>query len=1055
MLQFERLYFGVLVTHPKAPPGPIARSANIVPEHVTECVRVAQLAPPPSGDCTDEMPGALGLFRGESGDFILAKAQINDAGLPQVLYLRLPLAALRTLGGNVLTFRALGMMDMPSFSALKQDLMPFELRDPHPPTEAEQTDALLDLILYCQDSFKNVEGILAGLVQGWPLAVINSPPSLEKRLRFVQGVLSLLPLPARIGITFVTQVRDLESSRAQIKFTSQHSVPDNHVVYDWQAGQLLTAPPEDSYSHYMVAQLRLDPSLVIEQTTELSRTAIWRAKHRENLGRALAWVSRRAAIDQTVLEGQPTDRELVAAILREDPTLSDELRLAYVRHLLAFTLVPKEQLEPADIIPIIAVTSPEIAESVTDQLQTALDKGQAEIVYSLLERWLLHIPEASALNWHTMLHSAAVQRLESMLDQKPQAIAFLNYAHQAPPSLKFEMALPDLIRTAQPAAANDPDLAQVLFLLATEALHAGEFQRLVKNTAFASQLPEATQTAIRHLQAQRDHPAPPHVLAAGARVFGDGHRMLVLARLVEWAMFLQRLDLIDTEALHALLVLAQSPHSERFEILIQHVVNDFNDVAVIQALEPPGPRILIQLLLQTCNFDHAVGMLEFYQNTLFGPDRLEAFTELVEEVFLMTALPAEDLSEALTHLEGSQIRLEPRAMIYCAALENNNWSTAQDYAARRLTTLLFNDSHLVSVIGHENALKVVDYHNRAENTLDALRVGAAIVDAIQATGTEGAIIVSRIWAQMRADKAAAEGALELLRRFVRAVSLEHVPRLLAYFEDELGSEVAQALHATYMMRQAMGEADLLQFAKETHFAAHLLMDIAAIYHTNKELPPNHRLRRDLDAMSGNLTDQERDQIAENTLTLAHQIYTLGQDRARRRRRPDITEQLIQGNAIPQNGVDLLRFIGGHFASHEVFPPDLEREAMAHLFGNRSAAMYLRESHAVTRLLNGLHLAFQEKDLYPMSPQELIGELDSLWTGLSLYNQRLIKEELARDCQQLAEVITIMAEGANERILSDGGPGRQLETGQRQPRTSLEALRWVNGYFARKHIRTRS
>jgi hypothetical protein len=156
---------------------------------------------------------------------------------------------------------------------------------------------------------------------------------------------------------------------------------------------------------------------------------------------------------------------------------------------------------------------------------------------------------------------------------------------------------------------------------------------------------------------------------------------------------------------------------------------------------------------------------------------------------------------------------------------------------------------------------------------------------------------------------------------------------------------------------------------------------------------------------------------------------------------------------PQNGVDLLRFIGGHFGGRQAAPLAMEREEMAHIFGTRSAAMFLRETDTITHLLSGLQAAFGRKDAPQVTSQALTAELDSLWNTLSLYNQRRLREPFAQGCQQLAEVICIMSDQSHVRILSDSGVSRQLETGQRQPRTAVETLRWIHGYFAHKHSRT--
>lgn len=1056
IFQFPRAYFGTLADpqHPgSGAPRIIAQTPDITQAQVAESVRLAKLPPPSPAESMVEMPGALGLFRGETVDFILAKAQYNDVGVPQVLYILVPLSSLRQLGGNVLTFWSLGMMDMPSFTTTRNNLAPFEIRTPPPASPEEQSDAMMDILLYCQDSFKTVEGILAALVQGWPLAIVNSPPSLEKRLRFVQGLLSLLPVPARVGITFATHVHDPLAVNAQIKFVSDHATPGQHLIYDWGNGTLLTPAPDDSYSRYMVAQLRLDPSLVVEQTAQLSRTAVWRAMHRENLGNALAWVSRRAAVDQAVRENQPADRETVAAILREDPTLPDDLRKIYVRHLLAFALALHEP-ESADVVPTVCVTNADIAQAVIEQLRVALQNDQAEIVYQLLERWLIRVPEASALQWHTLLQGAAKFRLQELLKrgQAQPAMRFINHVQQSPPSLRLKDVTPDLIRMSFQAARANSKLAQLVFLTAVDVLPAGELYRILGDAQFAQHLPKPLQTALAYLQPEPCHPVPDHVLAQGASAFGKEHQVLVLVRLAEWAIYLERAELIDTQVLQALLSITQTDQHGRFHGLIQQVVDDLGVEDTIHTLEPPGIRLLLQLLLQIEDFERTALQLEYYQQTVFGSERLLEFTRLAGEVFQQAKLPPHKLTEALNHLEGTQIRPEPRAMIFCGVLINQQWASTQDFAARRLTTMIFNDHNLISIIGPDNTLQLLEFHARSKNALDTLRVAAAMVDHTLPQGQDGARLLLKMWPIITWDAEVTDAAFELIRRFVRGAHRQQVPDLIAYFERELGPEIGTALHATQLMCSVLGKSDMMVFAEELHTTHRLLLDLAAVYHADKEQPPLHRLRHELDTMPGGLTEDERQQIADNVLNIARQIYELGQQSTRRRGRKPSEEQLAQGKAVPHNGLELLFFIGGHFAHHAYLTLDLDREEMGHIFGTRSAGMLLRETNQITRLFDGLLGAFNQVTGGDLTVHDLAAELDSLWGTLSLFNQRQNRAPLAEHCQQLAGVIRIMADNANERVLSNGGVGRQLESGKRQPQTSLESLRWVQGYFGRKHRR---
>lgn len=1059
VFQLARLYYGHLVLggqRTSETPGVIARTGDVTQAQVAECVRLAKLSPPGPDEVGAAMPGSLGLFRGETTDFILAKAQNNATGDSQVLYILTPLAALRALGGNVLSLRALALMEMPAFATVRANLLPFDLVAAPPLSTEEQSTVLLDLLLFCQDSFKNLEAILSALVHGWPLAVVNSPPSAEQRLRFLQGLLCLLPVPARVGITFALHVVDPSQTAAQVKFLSQRVTPAQHLVYDWGRGQLVSTGPDHSYSHYMIAQLRLDPSLVVEQTAQLSRTAVWRAMHRENLGKALTWVSRRAAIDQTVSQGLPADRDAVAAILREDPTLSEDLRLAYTRHLLAFALALDEP-ESADVVPTVCAASPELARLIADQLRSAIDGGQAATAYALVERWLLRVPEASALEWHALLQTAMKQRLKNLLRDNaiPEAIALIDGVQKSPPALRLAEIMPDLIRISTQAARSIPPLARALLLMAARSLPAGEFYRMITDESLVRLLPPATQDALSYLQAEPRSPVPPRVLDQGAQALGDGQRALVLGRLVESAMFLQRPSLIDTAGLQALLILAQSSQREEYQALIQQVVDAFSQVSAIQVLEPPGSRVLLQLLLQILDFDGAVGLLEFFQNAVFGPDRLDEFAHFAGDVFRMVALAPQDLNDALTHLEGSPLRVEARVMIYTSALVNRQWAADQDYAARRLTSLIFNDNNLLSTIGHESGLLLLNYHARAQNALDTLRVGAALVDHSLTMGTEGAALITRMWPSITWNPDVTQAAHELVRRFLRGVPLREVPPLIAYFRDQLGAPVGDSLWATAVLRQVMGGTDISAFAEGVQVAAALFIDIASTYDTDKEAPPMHRLRRDLDTLPGGLTEQERRQVAQNTADIPRLIYVLGSGRSRKKGKSASQELLIQGLAVPQNGVDLLRFMGGYFADHQATPLNLKREEMTHILGSRSAAMLLRETNAIMSLLSGLQAAYERPEARTITTKALQDELASLWSTLSLYNQRRMQDLFAGACQQLADVIAITADSADERVVADGGIGRQLETGQRQPHTALEAWRWLHGYFARKHVRTRS
>src|SRR5262249_13997196 len=82
----------------------LARSPGVKLEQIAECRRMAALLPPLPTQRTDDMPGSIGIFRGETVDYIVATAQQGPGGAPQFEYLLTPASALRSLAGNLRVF---------------------------------------------------------------------------------------------------------------------------------------------------------------------------------------------------------------------------------------------------------------------------------------------------------------------------------------------------------------------------------------------------------------------------------------------------------------------------------------------------------------------------------------------------------------------------------------------------------------------------------------------------------------------------------------------------------------------------------------------------------------------------------------------------------------------------------------------------------------------------------------------------------------------------------------------------------------------------------------
>ncbi|MEP7287291.1 MAG: hypothetical protein ABI947_16165 [Chloroflexota bacterium] len=1054
--QLERLYVTVTENGAKPTLQVLARTPGVTPPQLAECWRLAQLLPPPANQRTDAMPGSLGLFRGETAEYIIAKAQTGPNGVPQFQYLLAPSAAIRALGGNLESFVGYAKEPIPQFATQRSDLPPFVLDNPEPPDTETQTNDILALITYCKNDLKVVGGLLAGVVQAMGIGIINAPLSLEDRVRFVQGLLTLLPIPARVAITFATSVIDPAQTNSQIKFLASDMHPANHLMFDWAAGKLLNEPPDDVYAKFIMAQLRLDISLVVEQTDKLARTAVWRAMRKEDMANALAWASRRSSLDSLVLQNLPADRTTVAGVLREDPTLPDDLRIAYTRHLLNFSLA-LDDLAETDIIPTMANSNRELAENAYEQLRSAADGERAMAVYRLVSQWIANPPLGTDVSrWWPLLGIAALTENNRMLSKDHDTfIKFLTQFQDTPPELQMEPTIAQIIGISRKRAYDNPEVARHIFLLGVNYLPISGLQRLLGEALLVARLPEALRNAFPHLVEHRDKAAPPALLMLAAMAYGPAYEPVILARMVEWALFIHRFDLIDLDAVRGMIKVAVSPQASRFDNLIDHLIAILGQSEIVRNLDPKMPQTIVALNIASGRYANAIGYMEIYQQSLYRGTPQEDMSAFARAVFRDLPLPAQALNEALQAMQDSQLKPIARANAYLGALENKGWGAEMEAAARKLTSILFLDPRLTDLLGVDPVLRLLKTNADRRDAMEALRLASALVEyALSLAADRGPTLIQQVYPMIKWSPEVEETALEILRTYVRRASWQLAQNLPDIMGNKYGESVRKALNATHRLRLMAGISDLTPFAEQVNLGVQLLMDMALTYAPNRELPQTFQLRRTLEGMpGGGLSDKDRERLSKNLNTIGLQILRLNQIAIRRRSRtdPDVLRlQLLKGQVAPNSGIEALTWIGGHFAKGQVHPLTLEQEAPAFLFGSRSVNILLHETDLLVRLLNGLLAAFPEKDTTTLELLPWANEVESLWGLLTLYKQRQLERIFAEDMQTLSQLLGLIGEKGSEHTFQSGGHGKQLQTGKVQPRSTLDALRWVSGYFGRMH-----
>ncbi|MDW8299748.1 MAG: hypothetical protein RML95_10465 [Anaerolineae bacterium] len=1033
----------------------IARTAGVRPEHVIEARRIATLTA--QRPLTPLKPPlvTLGLLRGETVDYVAAKALPTKDGDTLVQYLIIPAAVMRALGGNLQPLEAFAREPL---SPANQPLQPFVIAQPRPPSFEQQSDALLALLGYCRNNVRTVSGLLAGMVQGMGIIVTGAPASLRDRLTFVQGLLCLLPAPVRVAVTFVTHSPDALHLNAQIKFTPNLSAPPaQHVLFDWRTQTVTGNPPEDAYTKFIRAQLQLDTSLVIEQTEKLARTATWRAMRRETMANALAWASKRAALDELVLQRQPADREMVAAVLREDPTLSDELRVAYCNHLLAFSLALGDYSH-TEMIPALAAQSKEIADAVYEQLWSAASGERAMDVYQLVARWLSEAPVGADLSrWRPLLAMAASARATELLDAPPSEFAaFLEQFVSATDKVPMEQVATQLITVARRRAAENAEIARAVFLLAIYHLSLGNLQRLVAESAFQAQLPPNLRELLPHLRADAPKPAPPRLLARATEVFGEAHQPILTGRLTDWAVSVQRSDLIDTEALANLVRLASSPLATRFEQVIQNVLEDLSALSTLRTMSSEAHSSLITLHLVRGRYYDAVELIALCMDTIYQGARQTQGAELLRVTFRDVPIGISELLSALSALQNSSLKPLLRAHADLGALEGRNWDTALQPVTDRLSALFYADPRLIASVGVGAALRLLKAAAHRKDSAEALRVLNALSSyalTFSEQEPQAAELVCQAYNLLDWSTEVRTAGLEVMRDYIRRAAPNQAAKVPHLVGSRQGEAVYKALEATYRVRLVTGGTDFGVFAEQAQTAALLLTDIAAYYENERQPPDIPKLRRNIEVMSGGLSEAERRQLSENAIAISEALWKLYQRHQKRfgkRSRQELEARqaaLARSESVPQSGVEMLQWLGARLGEGRTYLPRFQREAAHYLFGTRSLNMLLRESASVVSLLNGLLAALPEEPTTESDLQALCSEVDDLWASVPPARQRELQPTLAPNLQYAAAAILKLGEKANERALQDANRRRQLITGRTQPRNALEMFFWLSGYFS--------
>lgn len=1041
----EHFYYGNPANQPQAEMQLLASSHGVNPEHVTEAARFA-LIPPMPGNPT----GSWALVRGrQASAFWLAQAQQHESGQTVIHYVLMPSDVLRATAGNLKALAQIIEPSMPTFEKQLGRLKQLILEHPPALSAEEQIDDILDLMSYTHNQIDIIETLLSGVVQGVPVVVSDAPPDLQNRVKFIQGMLALLPPSARFGVTFSTYTLENTQVDTQIRFFGGEKHSRQTLVYSWTRAKMGGNVVHDDYSRFISSQLRLDAELVIRQTRALTAVAAWRIKRGEGLADALKYASYRFKLDDALLNSQPVEAAEAAKVLSEDPTLTDELKARYNDHVLSFALALGD-MQYADPIAVTLRNKPELERPIQAQLGRAIGDGKSRLVYDALSKWMANPLGPVGTAWVELTHRAALGHMEALVQKRnlKEINRFLETLHLASPGLEISKIVPRLIEMTLPLSVHDLDLNLTVFLIAVNYLESDVLRRLISAAKFTAKLPPTLGRLAPYLIGEDKGTPPSGLLLSAASDFGAEWRDPILIRLAEAAIRAKRPEIVDNAVLGAMVGLLGSNWGIQYSQTINWIAMQLSTDEVLTHLEQPGPTSILQLILASGGQTELANEMLHQARILYPGDKQNDYVAMIQHVFSHTPLPAQQVAVTLKALKEDGIRSLPLLMAYIGSLEGHGWATALDPIAEEATQMLFENPGIVKMIPSSAVLSLIKFHIKRQDVEKTIRVSGMLSIAAAREGSKGINLIGRMFKMMDWDDRTRLASLEVARRYVRHAIDADARRAIEILGREYGQKVSEALETTFAIKQLLGGIELAEYAEFLHTAAQLLYDTALTYSDKAKIPTIGGLMSNLDSMGGNLSREDRLAMAEEIIDLGKAIALLGKQWAQYKPRDtdQYVNELLNGQVDPAAALDVFWIMSGYLSKGRRQPVSLQRILTQHPFAERPAPIAVEETKIAGALLETTLKAFPPNKKVTLSAPSITAEMDSLWGDIPLEKQREIVRDLAADFQRVAELTMIISESGNIKVLEDSGAGRKLEQGEQQPKNTLEMFRFVSGYF---------
>lgn len=1038
MFPLEHFYYGQLVHHRKPQKNMrlIARSAQISDEQVAEAIRFALASP---SDVLEQ--GTWALVRGRKTPFFIVQSQKGDVGQLIMHYIAVPSDILRSMTGNVKAISELIQDKLPVYDQLGDDLVPITLANPGIVPTSEQIDVLLDLMTYTKNKMNTIETLIASIIQGLPLVVINAPKESSPRVSFIQGLLTLLPSSTRYGVTFATSTETKTQMNLQLRFIDGGKAPKGSIVYDWVSGKIQGDVPRDDYSHFIISQLRLDATLVIQQTESLTPIAGWRFRNGDSLATALAYASYRTKIDKSVTTNQPVEVSDVSKVLSDDPTLTPELRVAYSRHLINLSLAI-EDMQFADPVAVMLHNNDSLSREIHKQMSDALNDGLAYLIYETLFNWMGHPLGPQGQGWIDLTYKAALTYLDELIeDQDHEGIdEYVDSIQSAPTGVAVGKVVPDVLKKLMPQIEYDHQIAMPLFSLAIQHIPKDQLPQVLNNSTLQTYMSQTMLNFLSHLFNQQMPPAPPGTLMAAVESLSTKSREDALLKFTEMAKDNQRTDLVDAEVLQGLFNTTQSNEPIDHVAFLLQLTTSLME-GNIKLLNDAGPQYLLQILYALHQYDLLAKNMIKVSRDFYGIDRQFDYVAMVQRLFASVKVTANEATTVLVAIRRNGIKGLPYLTASVGILEGTDWSNNLEQIAAEAIIIVEENPRYLEVIQPATILGILEYYVRQNNTDKAIEIGKFVPDVAANREEEGPSTIRRMLKMMNRDRRARAMSFEYLRSYIRKAENSTARKAIRHFGQGISTDARRKLEVSYVMSRFFGGVDIITYSDLLEFAVDLLKDTAETYHNNR--PTTSDLQRMIDNIRIGFDVDDRELMGQTLVEVGKAIVSLyeqqkgagGRAITSRIRSPDKSRSIL----------DMFIVISSVAGNKQRYRYQLEQFTDEFPFRKRTGLEILDHSDITNNILRAPIAAMPLDKPIKYTASEIEDEVESRLLLIAEDERETIRRSIAENLQKLVFLVNHIGKAGDPRALSDSTLSSRLDEAQR-PRSTLELYRYLYGYF---------